>query len=134
MAKAKPDAKHTSIGCGALIAIFAAIYLISLCSEPAPPSPESRRLKHCGDSGKIEAYTIAQIQIEKELKAPGSASFPLEKSASVRFDNTNDCLFVIQSYVDAENTFGAKLRNQWEASVLYNPHLDTWKVLSARFN
>ncbi|MBQ7473510.1 MAG: hypothetical protein IJS79_04085 [Oscillospiraceae bacterium] len=59
------------------------------------------------------AVTAAKKEVKDELKSPSTAKFPVEAEAySVeRSGNT----YKVISYVDAENSFGAKVRVRWAA-------------------
>jgi hypothetical protein len=56
------------------------------------------------------AFIQCQDHVRKRLKAPSSADFPLlERSVTKTAENT----YKVVSYVDAENSFGAKLRSSY---------------------
>lgn len=66
--------------------------------------------------GQIEAsempyyYSIAQIIVENCLKSPKSADFPNSDKISYQ---KKDNLVAIKGYVDADNSFGAKIRSDY---------------------
>lgn len=64
-----------------------------------------------------EAYDAAMSFVLSDLKAPSSARFQLYSSHLVR--PLGDNLFRASGYVDAENSFGAKLREHWICTVQY---------------
>lgn len=60
------------------------------------------------------AVTAAQNLVKEQLKSPSTASFPSSATAySVQTDGT---YFHVSGYVDAQNSFGAELRQNWTAS------------------
>lgn len=60
------------------------------------------------------AVTAAQNLVKEQLKSPSTASFPSNASA---YDVTTDgTYFYVSGYVDAQNSFGAELRQNWTAS------------------
>lgn len=60
------------------------------------------------------AVTAAQNLVKEQLKSPSTASFPSSATAySVQTDGT---YFYVSGYVDAQNSFGAELRQNWTAS------------------
>lgn len=60
------------------------------------------------------AVTAAQNLVKEQLKSPSTASFPSSASAySVQTDGT---YFYVSGYVDAQNSFGAEIRQEWTAS------------------
>lgn len=73
-------------------------------------------LTACGGSGgksdtgpsKINAWIMAQDFMKQKLKAPSTAEFPGYSDEYVT--NLGGDEFKVNSYVDAENAFGAKIR------------------------
>lgn len=60
------------------------------------------------------AVTVAQNLVKGQLKSPSTASFPSSATAySVQTDGT---YLYVSGYVDAQNSFGAELRQNWTAS------------------
>ena len=66
------------------------------------------------DKDLISACTLAQMQIKQVLKAPSTASF--ESCSGMRW-KVNGGIITIQMDVDAQNSFGAKLRNTFEVKL-----------------
>ena len=64
---------------------------------------------------EIEAWVIAQIRVEKNLKSPSTAKFPLGTEGYVT--KINDNTFEINAYVDSENSFGAMMRAYFSCTV-----------------
>lgn len=60
------------------------------------------------------AVTAAQNLVNEQLKSPSTASFP--SSASAYAVSTDGTYFYVSGYVDAQNSFGAELRQEWTAS------------------
>ncbi len=61
---------------------------------------------------KSQYYVIAQEIVSNNLKSPKSADFPSLWSDEVKMKRNKD-MIIVQSYVDAQNSFGALVRNQW---------------------
>ena len=59
-------------------------------------------------------YIIAKTIVESALKNPSSAKFPSinTEAGSIAIER-NGALVVVQSYVDAKNSFNAKVRSNW---------------------
>lgn len=64
---------------------------------------------------KSVCYSLAEDQVKKHLKAPSTASFCRMSEASFSKDEENT--YVMTGWVDAENSFGAKLRSNWGIKV-----------------
>ena len=65
-----------------------------------------------GGRYKLEAHACARMKVESQLKSPSSADFPLESYKDVvTYTKNNE--YSVSSYVDAENSFGATVRNDF---------------------
>lgn len=64
-------------------------------------------------------YIIAKTIVESALKNPSSAKFPSinTEAGSIAIER-NGALVVVQSYVDAKNSFNAKVRSNWTAEFM----------------
>ena len=96
-----------NIGCGCLGAIVLLFLVIRILSSFDPES---------GKLGDGAAYGMARRAIERQLKAPSTAKFPNAWDTGVAINQKGDD-FYIASYVDAQNSFGAMLRQKWVAVV-----------------
>jgi hypothetical protein len=94
----------------------------------------------CGGSGssvekkghsEVEAWTAAQLEVERNLKSPSSAKFPWVKSEDV-VNKINDDTFKVKSYVDSENSFGAMVRTNFSCTVEFTGE-DTYIVKDLEF-
>ncbi|MBV7482493.1 hypothetical protein [Bordetella sp. BOR01] len=86
--------------------------------------------KACGD--ETMAYVMSQKAVSRQLKAPGSAEFPLMPDAKVV--RTDTCKFAVSAYVDAQNSFGAKVRSYYSADMEYSPDSRTWRATDVRID
>ena len=66
-------------------------------------------------SMELNAQVLCRQVIRQNLKAPSTANF---SGDSVSTDNNKGKqIFIVTGYVDAENSFGAKLRSSYECSI-----------------
>ncbi len=65
----------------------------------------------CDDT--IGAFVMSQSFVKDALKAPATATFPYSSSEGVTITKADNCSFVVKAYVDAQNSFGAKLRTNY---------------------
>lgn len=79
------------------------------------------------DKNSTTAWFMCQDFVEKRLKAPSTAEFPWQSEASVRYLGEGE--FVIGAHVDAENAFGAKIREQFTCQIQHDEG-KRWKLLS----
>lgn len=74
----------------------------------------------CQSMGEASAYNAAKRAMEGELRAPASADFASMLDSRVyRVEGAppGECRFVVRSYVDSQNAYGAKVRTYFEAEV-----------------
>lgn len=87
-----------------LIGLGAVIYFNFFDTTPSKPADDSQM-----------AFIECQHFVEDRLKAPSGAEFSSGFHGGLVAANT----YAIQSYVDAQNSFGAKLRNNFICQVNY---------------
>lgn len=82
-----------------------------------------------GSSGpdEIGAFVMSQSFVEKRLKAPSTADFCSYSDATVT--DLGGGRFRVSAYVDAQNSFGAKIRTRYTC-VLKSTDGDTWTLES----
>jgi hypothetical protein len=83
-------------------------------------------LTGCGTKPETDAYIMSQMFVEKRLKAPKTAKFP--HISKIKVESANENRWLIKSYVDSENGYGAVVRQEYRAIV---EHLegDKWKLI-----
>ena len=62
------------------------------------------------------AYTIAEDAVKAQLKAPASANFSNKNDTSISVHNN---VWVVKGWVDAQNSFGATLRNNYTVQITF---------------
>jgi len=86
-----------------------------------------------GSSGPDEfgAFYISKQFVEKRLKAPSTADFCSYSDATVT--DLGGGRFKVIAYVDAQNSFGAKIRTNYTC-VVKSTDGDTWSLESININ
>lgn len=79
-------------------------------------TPEQKAQKTCEDG--ILSYLYARDFIKNNLKSPSTAEFPSFNEVSHKY--LGNCTHNITGHVDAQNSFGAMLRNKFDVTVRYN--------------
>lgn len=93
------------------IAFFFIIFLVFKCSCSQTDEQVSDNNEQ---NSKITALTAAQEEVKARLKSPSSADFPWGSDCVTKIsDNT----YVINSYVDSQNSFGAMLRTNFTCQI-----------------
>ena len=109
-----------AIGCLTLFILFVIAMIISKQSG----SEREKNWQSYNESSM--AYYMMQDFVEKRLKSPSTAEYP---SFSGRVKNLGNQEYQINSYVDAQNSFGATIRTRFSGRIKQIGH-DRWKLLS----
>lgn len=100
------------------LAIF--ILFVSVNSSPSSDEPDDTM-----------ACVVAQRFVRNQLKSPSTAEFPACHTMTIsRAGNT----WTVASYVDAQNSFGAMLRNRFLAEIEYQPSDNQWYPLDVQIS
>lgn len=84
-------------------------------------------------SNDITAFVMSQDFVRKNLKAPSTADFPSIASDGVQVHYLGNCTHEILAYVDADNSFGAKLRTKYYIKIQSKKGTDDeWRVLKLK--
>lgn len=79
--------------------------------------------------GTFESTFYAKRAVENALKSPSTAEFVRVTSA-----RTGDCTYDILGEVDAQNSFGAQIRNAFLVRLSYLPDAKKWSVDDLQFS
>lgn len=101
------------------IGVYLSWHFLVSSSSPATPPPaistgqtNSLSAEAIENSNSMNARVCAEIQIRDMLKSPSTASFSWTPDISKWGKN-----YAVISYVDAENSFGANIRQHWQCRV-----------------
>jgi hypothetical protein len=75
----------------------------------APPVPD-----------RTSAWVDCRSFVEQNLKAPASAVFPLSNAPGITIAHLSNGRWSVLGFVDAENSFGAMLRQDWGCQISYS--------------
>jgi hypothetical protein len=62
------------------------------------------------------AYIVSQYAVKDQLKSPSTAEFPLLAES---VNNYAEGYYLVKSYVDSQNSFGATVRNKYTVVMQY---------------
>lgn len=121
-AKAKKAVGCTTAGCLTLVILG---IIGSLIGGDGDGSSTPRQT---GPSASM-AYVMCQSFVKDRLKAPSSAKFPgmFEETYSDATTKLSETQFRVRSWVDAQNSFGAMIRNNYTCTVSYTGN-DNWRL------
>jgi hypothetical protein len=131
-----PVKKDASLGAGCLTIIIVVGLIVwwgskgdSTNSPTAPPAAANTA------PDKITAWTMAEEFVKKNLKSPSTADFGSVFGDYQDPNNGTQDLgggrFYCHGWVDAENSFGAKLRTNWECTIKFVGN-DNWAAESVK--
>jgi hypothetical protein len=119
--KQEREGKQALSGCGGCLVIFVVlILLVGLITSGGKSGSDS---EHTLLPTKTDAWVMAQGFVRKNLKAPATADFPWYSDEYVT--DLGNQIFQVAAYVDAENSFGAKIRSKFICKVKYVGN-DNW--------
>ncbi len=85
--------------------------------------------EHEADYQRLVAFNMCKSFVEGSLKAPSTAKFPGFTDSSSSTVVTANGSYTVVSYVDAQNSFGAMLRNRFVCRI--QPTVSgAWTLLS----
>ena len=91
----------------------------------------SKSMKQKEEDEEFEAFYASKEFVEKRLISPSSADFPMREEAVVTPLSIDKWLIV--SYVDSQNAFGAQIRKYYACKLKYNPKSKEWLCLEIAF-
>lgn len=102
------------------------------CGQKEPErTPEQVAQARCEDT--LNAFVMSKAFVRERLKAPATAEFPWgTRGPDVSVTYLGGCTHEVRAYVDAENSFGAKLRSRYYAKIQNKIGTDTWLILDLR--
>ena len=106
--------------------IMIAVFALCICATSCGSSDSSS-----DNPDKIEAYVMSQEFVKERLKAPATADFPWYDENFVK--ELGDNKFEVNAYVDAENSFGAKVRTNYSCVLKYVGD-DKWRAESVKLH
>ncbi len=113
----------SKIAAGAHVKAFSVLVILLVllvsCVSALFGGPQEPNL----NSLKSYAVTYCQMAVKDSLKAPRTAEFPWDMDAMQVASNE----FAVLSYVDAQNSFSALIRNKFTCVVEHLPN-DTWRL------
>ena len=95
---------------GIIFAIVTAVLVVGLIAAIAlSPKP---------DTGMTDAIVFAENAVEERLKSPSTAEFSPPDETNV--EKVDDDTYIVTGWVDAQNSFGATIRNYYEVKLIIN--------------
>ena len=80
----------------------------------------------------ITAYVMSKDFVKRRLISPSTAEFPSYSSIKTMY--LGECKHEIRGYVDAQNPFGATIRNRYYVKLQKEENSDYWKLLKIAYS
>ena len=132
----KADAVRTSVATlavGGLLLVGALVFAAGLAAtgdgDPAPAASTVKKPTTTKSTDlEFEAFEICKDFVKRRLKAPSTAKFRnfFEEDGEVRVTGSGNGPYTVMSTVDAQNAFGAPLRNNFICTVTLSG--STWML------
>lgn len=113
------------IGCLCIPYVVISVGIMVLCFYSCQEKPKVLGEDQSG------AYWITKEFVKKRLKAPSTAEFADFSASTVV--HQGDGIYSVRSYVDSENSFGAKIRIKFSAKVQEKEN-EKWELLNLEFH
>lgn len=97
-----------------LFLIVAFIFLCYKCSCSDDENNNSQQTELSESDLELDAYIDSQVSVKNSLKSPSTAEFPFGGYSVVKMDEN---VYVVNSYVDSQNGFGAMLRTRYSCKI-----------------
>lgn len=78
--------------------------------------------------GRSDACFMSQKFVKQSLKSPTSAEFPAWTEANCKVKQAAGT-WIVTSYVDAQNSFGAMIRSDYVVQMTHSAGNDTWTLV-----
>ncbi|MEX2611190.1 MAG: zinc ribbon domain-containing protein [Gemmatimonadota bacterium] len=88
-----------------------------------PSTPAAARPEH----DAFTAYIMCQSFVEKDLRSPSTADWPTTRAEGVSIQPGDSARYTVFAYVDAQNAFGATIRNRVMCNLRYTGN-GNWRL------
>lgn len=85
---------------------------------------------HCEDPGTMPAIMAEDIVLQT-LRSPSTAEFGSTLRVAT-ITRTGECSFSVRNFVDAQNGFGATVRQWFTVEMIHDPADGTWRGQNLR--
>lgn len=112
--EAKKQRNSSIFGClGIIVVMGLIVWGLASCVSGCNENTRKRNIESMKNGDLIEAKMLCEDRINSILKAPSTAKIVFETK------DKSDSSYRFSGYVDAQNSFGAMIRNRFSAKMLY---------------
>lgn len=125
-----PVKKKAGIGCAGFVGILVLIFIVLAVFSGGDGGNSGGSSTPDYQNDESMAWIMTQDFVEKRLKSPSSAEFPWSSDVDITRSGNS---YTIDGYVDAQNTYGADIRENFVAKVRYDGE-GKWSLISLEFD
>ena len=104
--------------------VLGAFLILAFGSAEEDPEKKAQREEY-GD--KLGAWVMAQLFVEQRLKSPGTAEYGWQRADECVTD-MGEGEYLVQGWVDSQNSFGATVRAKFSLRVQYIGN-EKWRLV-----
>jgi hypothetical protein len=125
--KQEQQNKAVGSGCGGCALVVVVLFFFLVFVVNLSSSNSKKTYARSPVDMKVEAYTMAETFVKRHLKAPATAQFPWITDSEVTIQQLPGNQWRVSAYVDSENSFGAKIRSQYDCTMKWAGG-DRWQL------
>lgn len=131
--KSKKNMKNGAIGCAILVGLIIIGSLFSSGGDTTTSTKEKKPAVSWEEQdNSIAAYIMAERFVKERLKSPSTAKFPGRSVTKNQIIKGEDNQYIISSYVDSQNSFGATIRTNFMV-IVKQVDKDNWRLVDIEF-
>lgn len=109
-----------------VVGVLLILLIIGFKACSSSPSASENAVASAGTANTTGAWAYMQEFVKQRLKSPTTADFPFGGHRDVQA--LGDDRYLVKSYVDSQNSFGAQVRTQFSGVIMETP--TGWKLES----
>lgn len=91
----------------------------------------TERTASCREGDTMASIRAARF-VERKLRSPSTAQFGPHHAATVL--DVEDCRYIVRNYVDAQNGFGATVRQRFSIEMIRSAGTNNWSSRNLSFD
>ncbi|MCX6266195.1 MAG: hypothetical protein NTW16_02400 [Bacteroidetes bacterium] len=97
-----------------LLSVITIMYLATSCSCSSP----TQSTDNDPEVQKLNVYSVVEQYVPQQLKSPSTAEFPSYSERTNHVKSLGNNIFIVESWVDSQNSFGAMIRTHFHLKVV----------------
>ncbi|MDO5704077.1 MAG: hypothetical protein Q4G49_03270 [Paracoccus sp. (in: a-proteobacteria)] len=89
-------------------------------------SGEKSAKRACSQGDTMSSIMAANF-VKRELRSPSTAKFGSHNNATII--DVEECHYIVRNHVDAQNAFGATVRQYFTVEIKKDPNSNNWRAI-----